>query len=126
MSQEMVKLAKKYVDAVKRPSQIIDEIVSLLRVTDYRYKFDEAGRELILRQMQRELYRVIGAEKIAEIRSLEDESPDDLYGEVDRILDMATDQRTVEEKKMYVALRVRWLELMRKAGVRALSRNPQR
>ena len=133
---KMSKLVTSYLDSLERSIRLREEMIQLLRITDRKHSFDKTGRNIALRQLQRDHHRVFLADKLQSRQMSSSASRNELLGEADEILDKRPnpdhlsrppiDMRTLEQEKMYVALRVRWRELIKEAKIRALPSGPQR
>ena len=124
------------IEAEKRAARIRLKLVQLLQEIDAEYMFDEEGRQSALETAQHNLYIVILAKQLSEKAEHKGSSPKSLVSEAESLLDKTRNanmiesppshMRTPNEERMYIALRVRWRELIRLAGIRGMRSGPRR
>jgi hypothetical protein len=132
MTTMMQKLTWQYLEALDRTAELREEMIQLLVDADAAHIFDETGRRLALQQVQRDLYTTILAKQLSERPEFTGLDVRELTGEAELILDKErnpdmldrppSDMRTAREERMYGALRVRWFELIKAAGIRPMPR----
>jgi hypothetical protein len=132
MNSKISELASLYLDYLENATAVRNEIVQTLRDTDRTHRRDPTARQMALRQMQSEYYRIMLADKLRELKKFASFSRQQLLGEAERILEKRgnteglvrppRDMRTVSEERMYGALRVRWHELIKLARIKPLAR----
>ena len=136
MPDQISNLAKAYFQSVSVTEHIRNQIVTLMKEADAANMFDEEGREIALREIQRELYKATLVQRLRDTGAHYSENHADLLCEAERILDSARnpdlrenvppDTRSPSEERMYGALRVRWFELMKAADLKGLRKGPAR
>jgi hypothetical protein len=124
----MEELVASWLDYARQRTALLDRIASLVRRTDERFEADENVRDLELKELQRQFYRVILAERLRDKEQYKMLSPEQLLNAADNLLSQrvhvphyapSADMRTAEEERMYGSLRVTWHNLLKKAKVRA-------
>jgi hypothetical protein len=121
---------KDYVQSIRRTAELRDKLIDIVRRADERFGRDEEVRRTEMKKVQRAFYRVILADQIREDPKYWNMSEHDLLAESESILDKKgykkgrpaarEGRRNAAEHRLYGALRVRWLELCRAAGVAAI------
>lgn len=124
----MEELLTSWLDYARQRAALLDRIASLVRKADERFESDEDVRDQQLKELQRQFYRVVLAEKLGEKDNHRNVSPEELLNIADGVLSKrvhapryarSADRRTAEEERMYGSLRVTWHNLLKKAKLRA-------
>lgn len=124
-------IARAYVETVRKTWDLRQRMADLVRFTDARLSHDEELRRSELRKVQREFYKAILADILIRDESEFAELPHrELMAHAEQILDKKgyvagrsarrENRRTYREHQHYGTLRVRWLELIKAAGIRAI------
>jgi hypothetical protein len=128
VKSQMTALVRSWIDYSRQQAAMFDRITSLVRAADERFEDDEDFRDLQLKELQRDWYRVILAEKLGTTAGYERHSPEQLLEAADGLLckkghgsryGPSAEMRTADEERMYASLRVRWSKLLKRANVRA-------
>jgi len=123
-------LAKKYVESTRQARRIRQEMADLLRRNDALLKHDEHLRRAELKKVQREFYKAILSDLIRDEAESSQNSDDQIVRYAEQLLDKkgfiagrnakSEGRRTYREHQHYGTLRVRWTELAKAAGIRAI------
>jgi hypothetical protein len=132
----MRKLARQYIESLDKSFELREQMIELLVQTDAMHALDETGRRLALQRIQRDLYTAILAKQLSERPEFAGSPSSELVGEAELILDKErnpdlverppADTRTPDEERMYGALRDRWYQLTKAAGIRPMPKGPRR
>jgi hypothetical protein len=124
----MEELVASWLDYARQRAALLDKISSLVRKADERFEADDIVRDTELKELQRQFYRVVLAEKLRDKEHCRELSPEGLLDAADKLLSQrvhvahyaaSPNMRTAEEERMYGSLRVTWHNLLKKANVRA-------
>jgi hypothetical protein len=128
VKSRMESLVKSWLDYARQRAALLHTIESLLRKTDEKFQARDDARDLQMKELQRQFYRVVLSEKLRDQDGYKDLSPEKLLNAADSLLSKrvhnpsyacSVDMRTAEQERMYVSLRVTWHNLLKKAKVRA-------
>jgi hypothetical protein len=124
----MEELVAAWIGARRRDAQEA-AVISLIQKTDARFTDDEDRRQRAGKQLQMDFYRVAIAEKLGEQDAFSSRTTAQLLTEADKILAKRhhrysmnatpNDMRTPDEQRYQDTARVRWCNLLKKAGVPA-------
>jgi hypothetical protein len=130
MEANMENVAKAYTNAVRLVSELRDKMANIITQVDERFGDDEEMRRVELKRVQRGFYRAILADQLRDDPQFESMSDRNLVAQADAILDkkgyvsgrssVREGRRSSGDERLYGALRVRWGELCRWAGVSAI------
>jgi hypothetical protein len=121
---------KAYVQSVRHTSDLRNKLAEIVSKADRKFGHDEDLRRSEMKKVQRAFYRVILADQLREDPKFWNLPEHDLLAEADSILGKKgymkgrnaarEGRRTAVEHRQYGALRVRWNELSKSAGIAAI------